>query len=90
MGQTIRELAEAAAEGPCSSRVTLAVISSFSVVIGVLEVCELSETELSEGDSRLVFRAWCLAATAGDRVLPLPRIRPPPSDRPAMLATVDS
>lgn len=71
---------------------TREVKSSVSVEIGVLEAWELRETELSEGESKLVFRecccaCWCcLAATAGDRFLPLPSTLPPPSDlRAAMI-----
>lgn len=53
------------------------------VEAGELEVCELRETELSDGDSRLTFLlCWAVGAggTAGERDLPLPRMRPPPRD----------
>lgn len=85
IGQTMRELAAAAAcAAPCSSRAMRDVRSSFSVDIGVLEVCELRDTELSEGDSKPGLRTdWtCLGGAGGcdggARLLPDPRTRPPP------------
>lgn len=82
------ELAEAAADGPLLSA-TRDERSSASEDSGVVEVCESSETELADGDRRLVFRVCCgraLAATAGDSDLPLPSTLPPPSDlREAMI-----
>ena len=82
MGHMSLELAEAAAtEGPCSPIATRDVRSSASDDMGVVEVCELKDTELSDGESRLAFRECCgLAAVAGDNDLPLPKILPPPSD----------
>lgn len=81
------------------SRATLDVRSSVSDEMGVVDVCELREMELSEGDRRLVLRVWlwllwvlelclccALAATAGDNDLPLPRMRPPPSDLRAAIS----
>lgn len=64
-----------------------------AVLAGLLDVCELSDRELSEGDSRLALRTWCACSacggagdTAGDRFLPLPSTRPPPRDlREAMV-----
>jgi hypothetical protein len=56
-----------------------------AVLAGLFDVCELSDTELSDGDSRLALRRWtaagCGHAAAGDRFRPLPRTRPPPKDR---------
>lgn len=82
------ELAEAAADGPLLSA-TRDERSSASEDSGVVEVCESSETELADGDRKLVFRVCCgraLAATAGDSDLPLPNTLPPPSDlREAMI-----
>lgn len=73
MGQTRRELAAAAPTGEAlASRATLEAMSSVSVV----EVCELSETELSEG----VSCCGRCGMTAGERVRPLPKTRPPPRD----------
>lgn len=90
MGQTSRleALAAAFSFGPSS---TLLPISSrvSAVLAGLFDVCELSDNELSEGDSRLGLRR-CMAGgcgeRAGDRFLPLPSTRPPPRDlREAML-----
>jgi hypothetical protein len=53
-------------------------MSSFSVDIGVLEVWELREMELFEGDRALEGRRSGLLGTGGARFLPLPRTRPPP------------
>lgn len=79
IGQTILELAAAAAWAvPCSSRATRAVMSSFSVDIGVLEVWELSDMELFEGDKAPDGRRSGLFGTGGARFLPLPSTRPPP------------
>ena len=79
IGQTILELAAAAAWAvPCSSRATRAVMSSFSVDIGVLEVWELSDMELFEGDKTPDGRRSGLFGTGGARFLPLPSTRPPP------------
>ena len=75
----MRELAAAAAwADTCSLRATLEVRSSLSVDSGVLEVCGLSETELSEGESRSVGRAGGLFGTGGARFFPLPSTLPPP------------
>ena len=49
-----------------------------------VETEELTETELTEGDCRLVDRPWG-AAAAGERFLPLPNILPPPSLRAAIV-----
>jgi hypothetical protein len=79
IGQTILELAAAAAWAvPCSSRATRAVMSSFSVDIGVLDVCELREIELFEGDNAPEDRSCGLTGTGGARFLPLPSTLPPP------------
>lgn len=80
IGQTSRELAAAAAWAePCSSRATRDVRSSFSVDMGVLEVCELNDTELSEGDSRPICLGWGGCGGGGAaRPFPLPSTRPPP------------
>lgn len=86
MGQTILELAAAAACAvACSSRATLDVMSSFSVDIGVLEVWELSEMELSEGDKAPDGRNCGLFGTGGARFLPLPSTLPPPKLRLAAM-----
>ena len=71
---------------PMSSRVS-------AVLAGLLDVWELSETELSEGESRLALRRWTAAGCGegawGDRFRPLPRTRPPPKDlREAMFGRV--
>lgn len=59
IGQTRRELAAAAAWAEVwSSRATRDVRSSFSVDMGVLDVCELRDTELSEGDSSPICLGW--------------------------------
>lgn len=65
-----------------------------AVLAGLLDVWLLSDSELSEGDSRLALRTWLCCAcgacnacacggagdTAGDKFLPLPSTRPPPRD----------
>jgi hypothetical protein len=53
-------------------------ISSFSVDIGVLDVCELREIELFEGDNAPEGRSCGLMGTGGARFLPLPSTLPPP------------
>jgi hypothetical protein len=63
------------------------------VLAGLFEVWELSETELSEGDRKLALRRWWAGgwgdmACAGERFLPLPSTRPPPSDRREAMASV--
>jgi hypothetical protein len=65
---------------------TLLLISSLgsAVLAGLLEVCELSDTELSDGERKLALRrCWACGwgDNAGDRFLPLPSTRPPPRDR---------
>lgn len=64
-----------------------------AVLAGLLDVCELSDSELSEGDSRLALRRWWAGGcgeTAGDKFLPLPSTRPPPRDLPeVMIAAVE-
>jgi len=95
IGHTSRLDARAAAFslGPIK---TLLLISSLvsDVLAGLLDVCELSDTELSEGESRLALRRWmaagCGDAAAGDRFLPLPSTRPPPRDlREAIFGSVE-
>jgi hypothetical protein len=91
MGHTIRELAAAAAWAEaCSSSATREVRSSFSADKGVPDVCELSDTELSDGDSRPVFKTACLGGGAGGgggaRFLPLPSTLPPPNCLRAAMA----
>jgi hypothetical protein len=88
----LEALAAAFSLGPIK---TLLVMSSLvsAVLAGLLDVCELSDTELSEGDSRLALRRWtaagCGGAAAGDRFLPLPSTRPPPRDlREVMFGSV--
>jgi hypothetical protein len=64
----------------------LLVMSSLgsAVLAGLFDVCELSDTELSEGDRKLALRR-CWAGgwgdMAGDKFRPLPSTRPPPKDR---------
>lgn len=92
-------LLEALAAAFCvSPRRTLLLMSSLvsAVLAGLFDVCELKDTELSEGDSRLALRR-CWAAgcgemagdrageRAGERFLPLPSTRPPPSDLPEVM-----
>ena len=43
----------------------------------MVELDDVSEVVLAEGDSRLEFLAGC-GTTAGDRERPLPNILPPP------------
>lgn len=95
IGHTSRLDARAAAFslGPIK---TLLLISSLvsDVLAGLLDVCELSDTELSEGDSKLALRRWtadgCGDAAAGDKFLPLPSTRPPPRDlREAIFGSVE-
>lgn len=83
MGHASRELAEAAALFSGFTSDTCEAISWVSAVeAGLLDVWEFKETELSEGDKRLTFRLCCEGreAAAGERLFPLPRIRPPPRD----------
>lgn len=94
MGQTSLVEALACGEGMLAAASTLLPMSSrgSAVVAGLLDVCELSDTELSEGErSRLgVAVIVVAAAAAGDRFLPLPSTRPPPKDlREAMMASVE-
>ena len=53
-------------------------MSSFSVDIGVLEVCELRDIELLDGDRAPEGRSCGLTGTGGARFLPLPSTLPPP------------
>lgn len=53
-------------------------MSSFSVDIGVLEVCELRDIELFEGERAPEGRSCGLMGTGGARFLPLPSTLPPP------------
>ena len=53
-------------------------MSSFSVDIGVLDVCELRDIELLDGDRAPEGRSCGLIGTGGARFLPLPSTRPPP------------
>ena len=67
-------------------------MSSVSEDIGVVDACELNDIELSEGDRKLAFRPCCgldvaMAASAGDRDFPLPKILPPPSDLRAAMTS---
>jgi hypothetical protein len=96
MGHTslLEALAAALAVGTASTLLPMSSLVS-AVLAGLLDVWELSETELSEGDSRLALRRWtadgCGEAAAGDRFLPLPSTRPPPKDlREAMIGSVES
>jgi hypothetical protein len=72
---------------------TLLVISSLgsAVLAGLLDVCELSDSELSDGDRKLALRR-CWAGgwgdIAGDKFLPLPSTRPPPNDRREAISRV--
>lgn len=79
-------LAAAFSVGPISTLLLMSSRVSW-VLAGLMDVCELSDTELSEGDSRLALRRWagavavgCGGGAAGDRFLPLPSTRPPPRD----------
>jgi hypothetical protein len=77
-------LAAAFSVGPIRTLLLMSSLVS-AVLAGLMDVCELSDTELSEGDSRLALRRWTAAAgcgggAAGDRFLPLPSTRPPPRD----------
>jgi hypothetical protein len=59
-----------------------------AVLAGLLDVCELSDMELSEGDNKLALRRWWAGGRglrAGDRFLPLPSTRPPPRDLPEVI-----
>lgn len=89
IGHTSLLEALAAAFSPWPNSTLLPISSLVSAVLaGLLDVCELRETELSEGDSRLVLRrCWVggLGETAGDRCLPLPSTRPPPRDLPEVM-----
>lgn len=53
-------------------------MSSFSVDMGVLEVCELRDIELLDGDRAPEGRSCGLTGTGGARFLPLPSTLPPP------------
>ena len=53
-------------------------MSSFSVDIGVLEVCEPRDIELLDGDKAPEGRSCGLTGTGGARFLPLPSTLPPP------------
>jgi hypothetical protein len=53
-------------------------MSSFSVDMGVLEVCELRDIELLDGDRAPEGRSCGLMGTGGARFLPLPSTLPPP------------
>lgn len=90
IGHTSRLEALAAAFSPGPSNTLLPMSSRVSAVLaGLCDVCELSESELAEGDSRLGLRrcrAGGCGEAAGDRLLPLPSTRPPPRDlREAMV-----
>jgi hypothetical protein len=84
IGHTSRldALAAAFSLGPNS---TLLLISSLisAVLAGLCDVCELSDTELGEGERKLALRRCCgcgCGDMAGDRFFPLPSTRPPPRD----------
>lgn len=88
MGHTSLLEALAAAFSAPGSR-TLLVMSSLvsAVLAGLLEVWELRDKELSEGDS-VALRRWAAGGrgdTAGDRLRPLPSTRPPPRDLPEVM-----
>lgn len=53
-------------------------MSSFSVDMGVLEVCGLRDIELLDGDKAPEGRSCGLTGTGGARFLPLPSTLPPP------------
>lgn len=56
---------------------------------GVFEVEELSDKELSDGESKLVLRAcWGDGETAGESDLPLPNILPPPRVLPEVMVAI--
>lgn len=82
----------ACGEGVLAAASTLLPMSSLgsAVVAGLLDVWELSDTELSEGERSRLGVAVIVVAAAGDRFLPLPSTRPPPKDlREAMMASVE-
>jgi hypothetical protein len=84
MGHTSRldALAAAFSLGPSSTLLPMSSLVS-AVLAGLLDVCELSDTELSEGARKLALRPWRACGCgemAGDRFLPLPSTRPPPRD----------
>lgn len=89
MGHTSLLEALAAPFSAVPSSTLLPMSSRASVVLaGLLDVCELNESELSEGDSRLALRRWWAGGcgdTAGDRLRPLPSTRPPPRDLPEVM-----
>jgi len=96
IGHTSRldALAAALSLGPDKTRLPMSSLGS-AVLAGLLDVCELSDTELSEGDRKLVFRrcwCWCwglgCGETAGDRFRPLPSTRPPPRDLREAMSSV--
>lgn len=94
MGHTSLLDAFAAAFSPGPSRTLLPISSLVSAVLaGLFDVWELSDSELSEGDSKLGLRrcrAGGCGETAGDRFLPLPSTRPPPRDlREAIVEDVE-
>lgn len=92
MGQMSLVEALACGEGVLAAASTLLPMSSLgsAVVAGLLDVWELSDTELSEGERSRLGVAVIVVAAAGDRFLPLPSTRPPPKDlREAMMASVE-
>ena len=91
MGHTILELAAAAAWAEaCSSRATRDVRPSFSVDTGMLDACELRDTELSEGDSKPEFGVCDLFTGGGARLLPVPSTLPPPKALLAAMFVTDT
>jgi len=69
IGHISLELADAAAVEPRSAKAIRELISSSCAERGVLDACELSDSELSEGDSRLPLRGCGgrrVSAAAGD------------------------
>jgi hypothetical protein len=84
MGHTslLDALAAAFSLGPSNTLLLMSSLVS-AVLAGLLDVCELSDTELSEGARKLALRPWRVCGCgemAGERFFPLPSTRPPPRD----------
>jgi hypothetical protein len=80
---SLLEALAAAAFSVLASRTLLPISSLVSVVLaGLTEVCELRDSELSEGDSKLTLRLWWwwggrgCGETAGERLCPVHVRRP--------------
>jgi hypothetical protein len=86
---SLLEALAAAAFSVLASKTLLPMSSLVSAVLaGLTDVCELRDTELSEGDIRLALRSWWgrgRGDTAGERCFPLPSTRPPPRDLPEVM-----